>query len=143
MTITGLLAVVACTSAPTHDKQHSIAEPQLTERYWKLLTLNDKAIVLSPNQDREAHFILKNTDNRLTGYSGCNAFFGSYTLESGHRIRFDQVGATKRACPDVQLNEFEFLRVFGLANHYRFQDGHLTLTSDGQTPLAVFKSVEF
>ena len=141
--IAGLFLMVACTSAPVNDKQSLAAEPQLTERYWKLLELNGEAVSMSPNQDREAHFILKALDNRLTGYSGCNMFFGNFVLEADNRIRFDQVGATKRACPDAHLQEFEFLQVFGLANNYSFQGGLLALNGDHETPLAVFKSVEF
>ncbi len=35
---------------------------------------------------------------KLSGYGGCNRFFGQYTI-SGNKIRIGPVGSTRMACP--------------------------------------------
>ena len=95
------------------------------------------------NQEREAYFMLKVADNRITGFSGCNTINGSYSVENGNRIRFSQIAMTMRACPDVDLNEAEFLKVFELADNYTVTGDTLMLNVGRRAPLAVFEAVYF
>lgn len=115
----------------------------ITEKYWKLVKLAGQDVVMSEHQEREAHFILKTAENRLSGFSGCNNFFGSYTLEKGNRIHFSQLGATKRACPNLQVSEHEFLQVFGMADNYSLNGDTLELYVGRRAPLAIFEAVYF
>jgi putative lipoprotein len=52
----------------------------LTETYWKLVQLGDRAVQVAPNQ-REPHLILRTTGNRVGGSGGCNRIMGSFTLD--------------------------------------------------------------
>ena len=115
----------------------------ITEKYWKLKTLEGKSVKMGKNQEREVYFMLKTDENKVTGFAGCNTFFGSYTLEKGNRIRFSQMGATMMACPDVDFNESEFLKVFELADNYTINGDQLSLNVGKRAPLAVFEAVYF
>lgn len=115
----------------------------IINKYWKLITLEGQKITMSENQEREAHFILKPEQNSITGFAGCNAFGGTYTLEPGWRIRFSQMAATLKACPDVDFNEHEFLKVFELADNYTIHSDTLSLNVGRRAPLAVFEAVYF
>lgn len=118
------------------------SEP-ITEKYWKLKTLEGKDVEMVKNQEKETYFMLKTDENRVTGFAGCNAILGSYTLEKGNRIRFSNMGSTMMACPDVDLNERDFLKIFELVDNYTVNGDELSLNVGRRAPLAVFEAVYF
>jgi heat shock protein HslJ len=146
------IVLVGCASVEETTQDQSEVFSQVSDqdyatliagKYWKLVKLGGQNVVMSEAQEREAHFILKAEENRLTGFSGCNTFFGFYSLDEGKRIHFDQVGSTRRACPDVQLNEYEFLQVFNLADTFSLNGDTLVLSTEDRTQLAVFQAIYF
>ncbi len=113
----------------------------ITEKYWKLVELHGQPIKASAM--REAHFILKNKDNRVQGNGGCNSFFGTYELqESVGRIRFLQMGSTMMACDGLE-NEIEFLKVLEMADNYSVNGDVLYLNKARMAPLAKLEAVYF
>ncbi|MCX7548261.1 META domain-containing protein [Xanthomarina sp. F1114] len=124
-------------------QKSEIEKPTITEKYWKLKTLEGQEVKMAENQEREIYFILKTDENRLTGFSGCNTFSGTYTLEEGQRIHFTQIASTMKACPDVDVNESAFLKVFELTDNYTIKDDVLSLNIGRRAPLAVFEAVYF
>lgn len=53
----------------------------ITEKYWKLIKLNDTNIPpATEDQDRESHFILHKNESRISGNTGCNNMMGTYEL---------------------------------------------------------------
>lgn len=115
----------------------------IINKYWKLITLEGQKVTMAKNQEREVYFILKPDEKRITGFSGCNTFGGTFTLESGWRIRFSQMASTMKACPDVEVNEREFLKVFELSDNYTLHNDTLSLNVGRRAPLAVFVAVDF
>lgn len=115
----------------------------IVEKYWKLKTLEGKDIEMVDNQEREIFFTLKSQDNRVNGFAGCNSISGEYTLEEGNRIRFSKMATTMKMCPDVDINESEFLKVFELADNYTINGDVLSLNVGRRAPLAVFEAVYF
>jgi heat shock protein HslJ len=146
------IVLVGCASVEETTQDQSEVFSQVSDqdyateiagKYWKLVKLGGQNVVMSEAQEREAHFILKTEENKFSGFSGCNAFFGTYTLEQGNRISFGHVGSTRRACPDAQLNEYEFLQVFALADNYSINGDTLELNAEGRASLAIFQAVYF
>ncbi|WOD44569.1 META domain-containing protein [Hwangdonia lutea] len=123
-------------------KAESTNEP-IVEKYWKIKTLDGKEVTLAENQEREIFFTLKTQDNKVTGFAGCNTVSGEYTLEKGNRIRFKNMATTLKACPDVAVNEAEFLKIFELADNYTVNNDVLSLNVGKRAPLAVFEAVYF
>jgi heat shock protein HslJ len=113
----------------------------LTETYWRLVELNGDAIVKEPSATKEAHIILKKAGLTINGNSGCNSFFGSYTLKGKHEIHFGKMGSTMMACKDM-LMERKFLYAITNADHYTIKDGRLILSKGTTTILAKFESRE-
>lgn len=74
-------------------------------------------------------------DERVTGSTGCNRYFGGYQL-TGEGLRFAETGMTKMAC-DGPRNEAEqqFTQLLNQVNRFDITpDGVLILhTQDGQT----------
>jgi len=143
------LLLASCNSTQNATKENNGNKPdktadfdsQIAEKYWKLITLEGQEIKMAEIQEREVYFMLKTTENKVEGFAGCNAFSGSYTLENGNRIRFSSMATTLKACPDVDFNENEFLKVFELADNYTINEDALSLNVGRRAPLAVFKAV--
>ncbi|MDQ7917980.1 META domain-containing protein [Mesonia sp. MT50] len=116
------------------------AEP-IVEKYWKLKTLEGQPVKMSKNQEKEIYFTLKMNENRVVGFAGCNGMSGTYKLEEGNRISFSQMATTMMACPDVDVNEADFLKVFELTDNYTINGDTLSLNVGRRAPLAVFEAV--
>lgn len=70
---------------------------------------------------------------RITGNTGCNRMFGSFTV-NGSEIRFSNMGSTKMACPGydegVYVNALNRVNRFGISNDQLsfYQDAALVMT---------------
>ncbi len=138
----GKLALNKAKMAPLAEFKKDGNAP-IVEKYWKLKTLEGKNVEMADNQEREIFFTLKAQDNRVTGFAGCNSISGEYMLEEGNRIRFDKMATSLMMCPDVDVNESEFLKVFELADNYTINGDELSLNVGRRAPLAVFEAVYF
>lgn len=139
----GKLALNKAKSAPLAVFKKEHMDHPIVEKYWKLKTLEGKDMKMADNQEREIFFTLKSQDNRVTGFAGCNSISGEYTLEKGNRIRFKQMATTMKMCPDVNVKESEFLKIFELADNYTINNDELHLNVGRRAPLAVFEAVYF
>ncbi len=146
--IIALVIFSSCGTSRKANKQNDDSSPlgqkdneAIVNKYWKLITLEGQSVSMVPNQERESYFILRPDSSLITGFAGCNTFTGSYTLEAGWRIRFSQMATTLKACPDVDVNEGEFLKVFESADNYTLNGDTLSLNVGRRAPLAVFESV--
>ncbi|NTU80524.1 MAG: META domain-containing protein [Chloroflexales bacterium] len=74
------------------------------------------------------------TEGRMAGSSGCNRFFGGYSVE-GATLTVGQIGSTMMACPDeLMQQEKAFLTTLGQAATYTIAGDTLTITAaDGAT----------
>ncbi|HKX56622.1 MAG TPA: YbaY family lipoprotein, partial [Xanthomonadales bacterium] len=89
----------------------------LFNTYWKLIELDGKRVQqeTAPAQQREAHMLLDEQENRVNGHSGCNRFFGSFTLDD-EKLVFSGLGSTMMACPTGMETEQAFLLALGETN---------------------------
>ncbi len=129
-----------------NEKQNTIATFKkmaiadlITEKYWKLQQLNGKDISVVENQEREILFTLKSNNQRINGFAGCNSLNGAYTLEDGNKIKFNNITLTMMACPDVALDESEFLKVFKLADNYTIKADVLSLNVGQKVRITVLR----
>ncbi len=148
------LMIMSCNSDKKSDSEstdstlESAKSTEVTEiisieqKQWKLKTLEGKDIAIVENQEKDMYFTLDRNENRVVGFSGCNTFNGTYSLEKGNRIRFTQMASTLKLCPDVDVNESEFLEVFELADNYTINGNELSLNVGRRAPLAVFEAVD-
>jgi len=121
----------------------AMEQSPIVGKYWKLKTLEGKKVKMADNQEREIFFTLKSKDNRVTGFAGCNTINGTFTLEEGNRIRFHQMATTLKICPDVDVKESDFLKIFEIADNYTITDDELRLNVGRRAPLAIFEAVYF
>ena len=105
---------------------------------WELKSLNDREVRLTDNNS-EVYLQFNEAEKKVSGRGGCNRFFGNYEMD-GDKLKFSPLGATRMACPDLQL-ETEFFKALETVDTYSIKDGLLSLKSKNKV-VAVFNKAE-
>ena len=111
----------------------------LTGIEWRVTELSGHPVATPLHGERPFIFFDQAT-GQARGYAGCNRFFGGYEMNGG-TLKFGPVGATKRACPDLEEGlETEFLKALDATRSWRIMEGALQLLNDGLV-LARFQKI--
>ncbi|NDK55253.1 META domain-containing protein [Pontibacter fetidus] len=121
------------TASPAHPETET---DTILDAYWMLLSLEGQS-PQAPNNTRTAYLRLEEKENDVKGFSGCNHFFGKYTL-SGSSLRFSDLGSTRMMCPNMD-QETKFMEVLGRVESYSIAGSILTFYQ-GQEAIATFKT---
>ncbi len=104
---------------------------------WELTMVNGRAVM--PNRPV---YIDLTTNNKLSGFAGCNRLMGNYNIENGSQIQFDQVGTTRMACPEQEMNlETQVLEILNTVDNFTINEDKLMLNVGRRAPLAVFRKM--
>lgn len=112
------LALAAC------ETGHSGTET-LTGAKWVAQSINGKPVI------EPGGVTLTVSDDRVTGRSGCNTYFGDAEHKYG-TLKIGSIGSTKMACmrPGLMQQESEYLTTLQASQTYIFQsDGRLVLNA--------------
>lgn len=119
------------------EPEQAQEQAELVGTNWRLVRLNEVPIPLQEIPPF-VRFDLDEAKRKVTGFSGCNRFFGSYELE-GSSLRFGHVGATRMACPDSIIEEQRFLTALTQTTSYQIRGNTLELLQDGKV-VATFEA---
>ncbi|GGD22884.1 hypothetical protein GCM10011368_26200 [Hyunsoonleella pacifica] len=108
-----------------------------------LKTLNGTYNINTLNQIEVSDFKLTvsfdNNTKKVSGFSGCNRFFGTYTLNE-NTLKFSPLASTKMLCPEDKNNmETELLKTFNEADKVFFYKNGFTLFNKKKTLLSASK----
>lgn len=132
-----ILFASGCTTLP--EPPDAKPSDGITEKYWKLVELRGQPVA---RLEQEPHLILKAQEGRVTGFSGCNNFTGTYTLDAASaRISFGPLAMTRKFCATGMDVERAFSEVLGEADNYSLSGDNLTLNRARMAPLARFEAV--
>jgi len=111
------LALAACDEAGQEDRV------SLTGTAWIAQSINGKPVI------EPGGVTLTFSDERVTGRSGCNTYFGAAEHKNG-TLKIGSIGATKMAClrDGLMQQESEFLNTLQAAQNYAVESDRLTLT---------------
>ena len=102
---------------------------------WLLTHLKGKNIVGSSNLPY-IHF--ETSDQSVSGYDGCNQYFGGIKYVSDNQLRFSRLASTKMWCIDMSLAHV-FLNTLEKVFFYRHDKDSLFLLDERETILLQFK----
>ncbi len=123
------------------NKPAQTAAATLQGTYWKLDTLNGKAIKTAAEQ-KQVHFVLHAQDSKVVGFSGCNKFFGQYSVDGKtDEFKFSPLMSTQMACSDQEFNENEFLGALSKTSKYKVNGQKLSFITAEDKVLATFSAV--
>ena len=96
---------------------------------WVLLEVSGAHV--SPLAGRkQPHILFDPAQKKVTGFAGCNNFFGSYELD-GSALKFGPFGSTRMACPDLETGlEIEVFKALDKTRSWEIRDGRLLLLDD-------------
>ncbi|REG89529.1 META domain-containing protein [Winogradskyella sediminis] len=73
------------------------------------------------------------TTNKVTGFAGCNSFFGSYSLEN-NSITFSNIATSKKMCQkDITTVERQFLKTLNSTNSISIDHTTISFSENGNT----------
>jgi len=130
-------------NAQESGNKKEIVTGTITDKYWKLIELNGKPVVLDESFKREPFFILRTEERRVNGHGGCNTFFGTFEIDTAtKRIKFSQMSTTMMMCLNMEIED-GMKKVFEMADNYSLSpDGKfLSLNRARMAPLARFEVV--
>ncbi|QOR40162.1 META domain-containing protein [Billgrantia diversa] len=113
--------LAACGSQPSgpirDDGPRVSSDHPVVGQRWNLLLVGTDERLSMPETP---HFVVS-PDGRVTGSDGCNELNGRVSLDTGNRINFDELAATRRGCPKLD----DARRISGMMeNAYRFLIDH-------------------
>ncbi len=114
----------------------------LKETQWQLLSFNSGNGMLSNLYTGDITAVFDN-QGRLSGFSGCNRYYSSYTLKGG-KLQLSPIITTRKHClPEELMNtEAGYLAALGKVESYQIRERQLTLYGAGDLRLAVFNVAE-
>lgn len=113
----------------------NIEKISLTNHPWKLTEVEGININVETGSE-SAYFILKENDNSINGFGGCNYFMGSYKIEE-NRIEIGPLAGTRKFCADKMEIENKFLNILEVVDRVEILKETLILYQ-GEKPLARF-----
>lgn len=103
-----------------------------------------KYIVSTVNGESISDLTLEfDTDNKkVSGFSGCNRFFGDYTIE-GNTLSFGALGTTRKMCaPKDNTKEQNMLKTLAEVNGFKVSGDQLQLEKDNKTLLVAAQNTD-
>jgi heat shock protein HslJ len=112
------------------------AKIQLTGSAWTLVSFETDTGVIPSLTEAPATLTFSpdvEQTNRLSGSSGCNRYFGTYTLTSD-RLQISQLGSTRMMCsPDRMDQETRLFQALSTAERCELSKGQLLIIYTGGT----------
>lgn len=115
-----LFSLKSCGDKATTEMLNKVNE-QLSGNYI-IAMFDDKNV-----SDYKLNIDFDNGNKHVSGFSGCNRFSGSYTLEANH-ISFGPLAVTRMACMGkANTLETHFLKLLKEVNAFSFENNELKL----------------
>ncbi|MDO4905937.1 MAG: META domain-containing protein [Lautropia sp.] len=110
----------------THDRKAAPgSEVPLQSTRWHLVSIAGGRH--APSNDSRPSLVLDEDGKAVTGFAGCNSFFGAYGLD-GASISFGRFGVTKRYCNQAAMAlENQYLAALAATASLRQQGRSLSL----------------
>lgn len=101
------------------------------EKYTKTLsgTYIISLIETNKNLPDNLSITFDDTSKKVSGFTGCNRFFGTYTTDS-NSIKFSELASTKMYCENVMDVENNYLKTLAQVNAFSLKANEIYLKND-------------
>ncbi|MEE8311493.1 MAG: META domain-containing protein [Candidatus Binatia bacterium] len=116
---------------PGEDCEPGSRHVTLTGTYWKFVEVAGKTVTVREG-DIAPHLVLERSESKVSGFAGCNRFFGGYAraLDS---LTLGPLGSTRKSCRRVMETEQAILGALEKTTRFRIEGERLILRSrDGE-----------
>lgn len=121
-------------------KMDQNGDSPLAGKKWVLLEMMGKQV---PEGMGTIYLQFGENGNSISGFGGCNNFFGSYELKPGGRINLSGLGRTQKFCQGLSEMEDALFKAFESVDNYSIsEDDMLSLNKARMAPLLRFELVD-
>lgn len=111
----------------------------MLETQWMLAKLSGRPEIKSGLTGEAPTIIFDQLQSRVGGFAGCNRYFGAFSISADGGIRISNIGATKMACDDMNL-ERDFLAALENVDSFEMRDNQLFLSSSASSETMIFEA---
>jgi copper homeostasis protein (lipoprotein)/putative lipoprotein len=109
----------------------------LTDINWRLVKLNSHDVGIGEG-GKQLTMSLSLIDNKVSGYAGCNSYFGQFTLAKD-QLTIGPLGMTRRFCQNSAEIEHAFTKVLSQVTSFKVTEKNLKLLDKEKVTIAVFQ----
>lgn len=137
LSIVTLVFVSGCsTQSATTEISPNETISNLYIHEWRLVSLSGKKAAKGES-GHQLSLMFDNEFNKVSGYAGCNRFFGTFTIEQNN-IQVSSLGMTRKFCAKKSELEASYTRALQQATQYVIEDNNLVLSDKQNKVIAVF-----
>ena len=132
--LVALLLLLLCNSCTVKKNTLTTETEIIQDAYWVLVSLEGQN-VQAPQDTRTAYIRFEENERDVSGFTGCNRFFGNYTL-SEQNLQLSNLSSTRVGCANMDV-ELKMMEVLNRVDSYRIAGDLLTLY-EGDKAVATF-----
>ncbi|MFC2035398.1 protease inhibitor I42 family protein [Chloroflexota bacterium] len=120
-------------SPPVKNEDEQRGTISLENTVWLLESFGEKGSAQDVIQGSRTTLELQSADNNITGYGGCNSYFGGYKTDMSNLTIEPPIASTEMACPEpegILDQERQYLTILLTAQSYQIQDETLQINCD-------------
>jgi len=124
----GTLLLAGCDDSPAPNSAAPSDDIVLENIEWQLVAIG-QTLMMGYDGDRGASLILDPQGHKIAGSTGCNRYFGTYSLQN-EQLSFSAAAMTRMACSEpLMAQEQQFIEALGEVTGYRMDGRALELLS--------------
>lgn len=124
------------------EKVDGNALMELASKKWRLIEIMGKPVEPEVGEGNDVFLTFDADENRISGFGGCNHFFGQFEWERELEVRFSKIGRTQIFCTEMMELEDEFFKLIETVDNYTIHEGILSLNRARMAPLLRFEAME-
>lgn len=124
------------------SKKTTMPNVTLTDSQWRLTELMGRPLPTGTATMTDVTITFTKDGNRVSGFSGCNTFGGSYAIPDPTKISFSQMLSTMKACPTNMDLESAYLKMLREVDNYAINGNVLSLNKSKLGTVAKFEVIK-
>ncbi|EDM44271.1 hypothetical protein SCB49_04560 [unidentified eubacterium SCB49] len=127
-----LILTISCNT--TKSKMEADTTTTLSDGAYTVSTIRGENV-----SSEKLTLVVSEEGQRISGFSGCNSYFGAMNVESSDRL-FSEMGATKKLCQSAMGTEKSFLNSLQTVSSITKEGSTLNLkNTNGETVIVLKK----
>ena len=121
------LAIISCKET---KKTIKVSSNEFYSGKYEIKSLNGNEL------SRKLSFTIETSENKISGKTNCNNYFGIYTVSNTNELKIGPLGATEMYCEEkVMKTERELFKAYKDSKTFSFDEKMLTLFNEEGTLL--------
>lgn len=113
----------------------------IVNKYWRAVEIMGEKVEIPEGMKQEPYLNLVEVGS-VSGHTGCNRFFGKFSIQDKQFIQFREIAMTEMACSFKNYDQ-QFAEALNMARQFvMIGEDKMQLIVGKRAPLAVFETVK-